>query len=167
MNEQLWERFEKAYKSSPDDLGLYTCHGCPFAFRIEKERPKVDPKIFPGLDKSFRLPVDYSTLKPNKDDFRCQVCFNGWVDEQIDKGKICIKCSNPITRENLAAVTVEETEAEGPHKGTVWFKHTICNQCFNPILEAKIQEAGAKRGHSVKKRDKRSIIPGPVLRGIR
>lgn len=127
--EDLWNRFDKETNTANDEAEGSLCHRCKHATKTEVIEPRVDPERFKGLHESWYAPVDRSTFRPTMDAPACMMCFEGWVEEKRDEGKICIRCGEWVKPKDVA-LYIEERVGEGKLKGRIVSKHALCIQCL-------------------------------------
>lgn len=119
----MWQRFRKAQDSRYNEESL--CYRCDRAEKFEAGETLRFPDLYSHWPQFRDGKLFHDEYRPSSlGDPRCKCCFEGWIDEKRDEGKICIKCGRWIKRGE------EALRIETKYEGGFRTYHALCDSCL-------------------------------------
>lgn len=146
----LLKRFIKARDSGLNDKS--DCYRCPFGEEFEYLEKLRYPALYRRWPNYRDGSLKQKANRPRADSKQCQMCFEGWVDDERDKGNICIQCGSWIVGGKAKAAMCIEVESRWENGYTTTKFLSTCSDC---LLQGKtpdewargvVMAATAKRG---------------------
>jgi len=136
MDTELFKRFTTSRDSRQNDGS--DCYRCKFGKSFEYlERLTTAPELYRNWPNYRDGCLVQTSFKPKADSKQCQGCFEGWLEDRKDEGKICIKCDKWIVGgKSKAAMCIEAVYEGGSHT-----YHSVCEPC---LLQGKTVDEWAR-----------------------
>lgn len=150
-NREIWEKFVSHQKSGGGYLE--GCHGCPHGekYQVGEALPRNVWSAYRDHPNFRDGKMWHDEVKPIEKSLPCQACFEGWIAEVKQEGKICIKCGNWV-KAGSAGMDVEEREVESKKMVS---KAAVCMNCLtggkSPEEWAEAMVAKAKKAREARK----------------
>jgi len=127
----LKDIFKRFIVSSDSRWNEYSnCHRCDFGEKFEYLEKLKFPEPYRNWANYRNGCLVQDGYRPKDDSPQCQLCFESWVSERKEDGKICVKCGKWIKggRKSAAMVIEAQEEYEG---GRIEKRYSsVCEDCL-------------------------------------
>jgi len=128
-----FKRFQKARDSRREEDLI--CYKCPYAENVEYTEKLRFPEMYKNWPNYRDGMLVQTAYRPKIGCKQCEGCYQEWLDEKKEAGKVCVMCGSWILKEPGIQM-IEEYEGGGKTKTSV------CEGCLDKLIENLTKKEG-------------------------